>query len=205
MRTSFFKNAFLALITASIASAELLDKDHYLQKVAPKVLAHLSDFRAQHNNLTLAQEATLDLSEGIVRNFAVEEINALESLCNAAFSDKSECAKILGDGNASTTTSLHSDSIKRAPACTCSTSTDFCYMRGSNTLRCHAGDKTGQCAYASGECPIVFHDTERLLMCCSWLWPTLATVLQWLLCLGCRSLMRLRLFQPAPLRTNPLG
>ena len=152
MHSMFLQKALIVVATAAIASAEFLDKDFYLQHVAPQALARINDYRTLHgSNLTLAQQMTLDLSEKIVQTFSIDELSGLKSICAAAFPDKLQCANFIGDGSSAEVTSRRSN-LKRAPDCSCNTSSDYCYMR-NNDLRCHAGDRNGMCNYSHRKPP----------------------------------------------------
>ena len=131
-----------------LAAAEFQDRVVYLQHLAPKALDRIGVFRRDNDgNLTHAQRSVLDLSENVVRNFATGEIDALQSMCDAAFGDKEKCASIFGDDSGK---QQPRDLDGRAPPCECSTAADFCRPQFKHGP-CEAADMNGRCGYSSSK------------------------------------------------------
>ncbi len=146
---TFSRFVTAAVFWATATHAATLDKDFYLENVAPSFLERLDAYKADRgNNLTLAQDATLDLAKKVVLNFAPSELGDLTSICDTTFG-KDECAKILGDGQLKGKRSLDSiDNIEtRNPDCECAWNNDYCYMHHPNDWKCvyHAD----ACKYSS--------------------------------------------------------
>lgn len=145
-----YKTIVAVLSVTFLVNGELLDRDTYLQVMAPKALAKIQEYRTQHLNLTLPQQNVLTLAENIVNEFSTDDLKALEAMCVAAFNDKQECDILLGDDSVNTA-APRQGKLKRAPNCECSTGYDYCYMGGTIDRKCHRGENNGQCDYSSGK------------------------------------------------------
>jgi len=139
------KRVLIALALAiSGTAATLIDKDTYLNEIAPVQLKKIAEYRARKGSgLTPAQAATLDQAEIVIRNYVTDDIAALENQCNGAFG-KDKCFKILVSGSVSLAgTNKALDWIY----CTCSTASDWCF--GGH---CHPGAQG--CQIQSGTCAV---------------------------------------------------
>lgn len=134
---------FATAITILGVQAKLQSKEDYLKNIAPSELDRLSKYEASHKDLNLSQKAALNLIKSAVTNFATDEQDSIEKVCNAAFGE-AECKNILfgGQPSASTSNTRRSGLKKRVGSCTCTVSSDYC----GNGLVCK--NLPGECAPA---------------------------------------------------------
>lgn len=112
--------AFAAVtIAVSGAFAELQDPAVYARDIAPKQLAHLAKYREDHaGTLTDAHTEVISRAENAVRNFAVEEADAITEACNAAFGED-ECKHILYGRDRRASNRMRGLSRRQAIECHC--------------------------------------------------------------------------------------
>lgn len=119
------------------ADAAFLEKNHYMSNFANNNLQRLQQYRNDHPDLNHGQNAVLDLSEKIVRDFSTADIPHVEALCASAF-DKHEC-KVILTGEDSTVAAR--GALYPRYACTCSGESDWCDSTCDTGANCRTASK----------------------------------------------------------------
>jgi hypothetical protein len=113
-----------ATLTASGVNAGFHDQAVYAKDIAPGQLQRIASYRAEKGgSLSVAQTSVLDKAENIVKNFAVNEIDALKADCDAVFGHE-ECINVLAGGRVGG--EAKRSLLGKRVLCDCTDEDDYC-------------------------------------------------------------------------------
>jgi len=131
-----------ATLTASVVNAEFHDKAVYAKDIAPGQLQRIASYRAEKgDSLNVAQTSVLDKAENVVKNFDVNEIDALKAACDVAFGHE-ECINVLAGGRVGG--EAKRSLLGKRVLCECSDEDDYC-ISGY-----HCQYKASNCGFYTG-------------------------------------------------------